>query len=98
AGDLFIGQPPALTAEQDTGPSSARDMAADLPRRGVGRHYGLRLVMGAGGGGKHEVEVGERRLHTRKQLGALQNMVGAGRRAARGDVGPAVARVDDSQP
>ncbi len=71
-------------------------MAADLPRRGVGRHHGLGLVMGARGGGKQKIEVGHSRLDASKQLGALQDMVGAGRRAARGDVGPAVARVDDS--
>ena len=53
--------------------------------------------MGAGGGGKQQGQVGDRLLDGVEQLGLLQNLVGAGRRPLRGDVRPAVARIDDPQ-
>ena len=64
---------------------------------GLRPHHRLGLVVGARGRGKQQVEIGNRLLDGRKQLGALEDMVGTGRRALGGDVGPAVARVDDAQ-
>ena len=54
--------------------------------------------MGARGRGEQQVEIGNRLLDRVEQLGAFENVVGAGRRALGGDIGPAVARVDDAQP
>ena len=53
--------------------------------------------MGAGGGGEQQRQVGDRLLDRVEQLGLLQNLVGAGRRPLRGDVRPAVARIDDPE-
>ena len=44
------------------------------------------------------VQIGDRLLDGVEQLGLIQNMVGAGGGALRGDVRPAVARIDDPQP
>ncbi len=72
-------------------------MRHDLRRRLRRRHYRLGLVMGAGRGGEQQRQVGDRLLDGVEQLGLLQNLVGAGRRPLRGDVRPAVARIDDPQ-
>ena len=53
--------------------------------------------MGTGRGGEQQRQVGDRLLDGVEQLGLFQNLVGAGRRPLRGDVRPAVARIDDSQ-
>ena len=72
-------------------------MRHDLAGRFRRRDHRLGLVVGAGGGGKQQREIGDRLLDGVEQFGALQNLVGAGRRALGGDVGPAVARIDYSQ-
>ena len=72
-------------------------MGHDLGRRFCRRDHRLGLVMGAGGGGKQQRQVGHRLLDGVEQLGVLQDLVGASRRALRRDVRPAVARIDDSQ-
>ena len=71
-------------------------MRHDLGRRLRRRNHRLGLVMGAGRGGKQQRQVGDRLLDRVEQLGLLQNLIGAGRRPLRGDVRPAVARIDDS--
>ena len=70
----------------------------DLPRRGFRRDHGLGLVVGARGGGEQQRAVGDRLLDRVEQLDSFQDMVGAGGRALRVDVRPAVARIDDAQP
>ena len=72
-------------------------MGHDLGRRFHRGDHRLGLVMGAGGGGKQQRQVGDRLLDGIEQLGLFQNLVGAGRRPLRRDVRPAVARIDDSQ-
>jgi len=72
-------------------------MRHDLRRRLRRRHYRLGLVMGAGRGGEQQRQVGDRLLDGVEQLGLFQNLVGAGRRPLRRDVGPTVARIDDPQ-
>ena len=72
-------------------------MGHDLARRFHRRDHRLGLVMGAGRGGKQQGQVGDRLLDRVEQLGLFQNLVGAGRRPLRGDVRPAVARIDDPQ-
>ena len=77
-------------------PAATGDMISNLAgsfRRGDHR---LGLVMSAGGGGEQQREIGDRLLDRVEQLSLLQNLVGAGRRALRGDVRPAVARIDYS--
>ena len=88
----------ALAAEQDAGPAPACDMVDDLARRGVRPDHRLGLVMGPGGGGEQQRQVGDRLLDRVEQFGLLQNMVGAGRGALGGDVRPAVAGLDDPEP
>ena len=58
-------------------------MGHDLAPRLYRRDHRLGLVMGAGGGGKQQRAVGDRLLDGVEQLGLLQNLVGAGRRALR---------------
>ena len=94
--DLLVLESVALTAEQDAGPATAGGMRDDLARRFHRRDHRLGLVVGAGGGRKQQRQIGDRLLDGVEQFGALQNLVGAGRRALRRDVGPAVARIDYS--
>ena len=72
-------------------------MGHDLGRRFGRCHNRLGLVMGPGGGGKQQREVGHRLLHGVEQFRLLQNLVGAGSCPLRRDVRPAVARIDDPQ-
>ena len=72
-------------------------MRHDLGRRLRRRNHRFGLVMGAGGGGKQQGQIGDRLLDAVEQLGLLQKLVGAGRRPLRRDVRPAVARIDDPQ-
>ena len=95
--DLLVGQPPALPAEQDAGLAPGRDVLRYLSRGGFRPDHRLGLVMGARGGGKQQVEIGDRLADRVEQFDLLQDMVGAGRRPLGGDVGPAVAGVDDPQ-
>ena len=95
--DLVVLQPGALPAEHDAGSSAASDMGGHFPRRALRRHHGFGLVMRAGGGGKQQIEVGHRRRNRIEQLGAVEDVIGAGGGALGGDVGPAVARLDDPQ-
>ena len=95
--DLLVLQAVALPAEQDTGPAAGPDMGDDLGGGLLGADHRLGLVVGAGRGGEQQRQVGDRLLDGIEQLRPLQNLVGAGRRPLRGDVRPAVARVDNSQ-
>ena len=54
----------------------------------------LGLVMGARGRRQHERAVGDRRVQRVIELGLIENAIGAGGRAVRVDIGPAVARLD----
>ena len=54
--------------------------------------------MGTGGGGEYQVEVRDRLLEGVEQLGAAQDMVGAGRGALGGEIRPAVTGIDDPKP
>ena len=72
-------------------------MSGHFARGGLRPDHRLGLIVGARGGGKQQIEVGHRRLDAVEQRCAGQDMVGAGRRPARGDVRPAVARIDDAQ-
>ncbi|MFK4726594.1 hypothetical protein ABIE89_007694 [Bradyrhizobium niftali] len=95
--DLLVGQPPALAAEQDTGLAPYGDVPRDLGGGSFRPHHRLGLVMGACGGGEQQVEIGDGLFDRAKQFDLFQNVVGAGRGALGGDVGPAVAGVDDAQ-
>ena len=95
--DLLVLQAVALPAEQDADPAAGPDMGHDLGGRFHRRDHRLGLVVGAGGGGEQQRQVGDRLLDGIEQLGLLQNLVGAGRRPLCRDVRPAVARIDDSQ-
>ena len=95
---LLVLQAVALAAEQDANLATGSDMGHDLA---CGFHRGdhrLGLVVGPGGGGKQQREIGHRLLDGVEQLGLFKNLVGAGRRPLRRDVGPAVTRIDDAQP
>ncbi len=95
--DLVVGQPPALAAEQDRGSSFACDLARHLLRRRLRRQHRLCLVVRARRGREHQRAVGDRRLHRVEQSCAIDDGVGAGGRARRVDVRPAVARIDDAE-
>ena len=69
------------------------DLGGGLNRR----DHGLGLVVGTGGGGEQQRQIGDRLLDSNEQFGLLQDLVGAGGGALRGDVRPAVARIDDAQ-
>jgi len=51
-------------------------MAGNFARRRLGRHHRFGLVMGARGGGKQQIEIGDRRLDGVEQLGTLQDVIG----------------------
>ena len=69
--------------------------ADDLARGGLRPHHRLGLVVGAGGGGEQQRQIGDRLLDRVEQFGLVENMVGAGGGALGGDVRPAVAGLDD---
>ena len=54
--------------------------------------------MGARGRSKQQRAIGHRRFDRVEQFDTFQDVVGAGGRALRGDVRPAVARIDDAKP
>jgi hypothetical protein len=95
--DLLVLQAVTLAAEQDADLAAARDLGRDLARGGGRRDDGLGLIVGARGGGEQQRAVGDRLLDGVEQLDLIQNMIGAGGRALRTDIGPAVARIDDPQ-
>ena len=97
--DLLVLQAVALAAEQDAGLAAACDMrrrsrARPLPAPTTGLAWSWARAVVA----NSSVQVGDRLLDGVEQLDAVQNMVGAGGGALRGDVRPAVARIDDAQP
>jgi len=73
-------------------------MADDLPGRRLRPQYGLGLVMGTGRGGEQQVEVGHSVRHRVEQFDMVDDVVGASGGTLGGDIGPAVARVDQTQP
>jgi hypothetical protein len=94
---LVIHQPPALAAEQDAGLSAAAEVGDDLLGRRLRTQHGLGLVMGTGRGGEEQVDVGNGLGHGVEQLDMVNDMVGARRSPLGGNIGPAVARIDQAQ-
>ncbi len=96
--DLLVLQAVTLPAEQDADRGPLGDLACHLARGGLRGHHRLRLIVGAGGGGKQQRAIGDRLRDRLEQLRMIENMIRAGSGAAGVDVRPAVARIDDSKP
>ena len=86
---------PEAAARQIATDIAGGDLGRDLTGGGFGCDHRLGLVVGAGGGGEQQRTVGDRLLDGVEQLHLIEDMVGAGSRPLRADVGPAVARIDD---
>jgi hypothetical protein len=95
---LLVLQPVALAAEEDANGAAGCGLPCHLLRGDFGRHHGLGLIVGAGGGGEQQATVGDRLLDRIVEFHMIQNMVGTGGGTLRADIGPAVARIDDPQP
>ena len=96
--DFVVLEPVALAPEHHADALAGRDLRRHQLRRLLRRHHRLGLVVRPRRGGEHEGQVGDRGLDGVEQFGLVEDPVGAGGGHPGARIGPAVARLDQTQP